>query len=327
MDLCEKGKREPLNDNYYNILSLDIQKWQANIARKYGIYGFCYYHYWFKGKLLLEKPLEQVLKSKELDFPFCLSWANQSWTRTWYDDNETILMFQEYGNKKNWKEHFDYLLPIFQDKRYITINNKPIFLIYNSTDIDQCDAMIDYWQQLAKDNGLIGIYFINTLTGLPLDSRSLNFDAQMEFEPGYTTNHAMPMIWRILRRSKAGIKRGINKRRFIEKKIENIIDYDEIYKNIVKRKPNNQKTYLGAFTDWDNSPRRKYKSIVYKGGNPEKFEKYLIMQINRSKKLYKNDLLFINAWNEWGEGAYLEPDKKFGFKYLEAVKNALIKTT
>lgn len=321
--------REPLNDNYYDILNPTIQKWQTDIAKKYGIYGFCYYHYWFKGRQLLEKPLEQVLKSKELEFPFCLSWVNQSWTRTWYDDNETILMLQEYGNEKNWKEHFDYLLPIFLDKRYITIDNKPIFLIYNSVDFKQCNEMIDYWQQLAKNNGLIGIYFINTLTGLPIPiaRRSLNFDAQLEFEPGYTMNHTMPIIWRTLRKIKAGSKRVMNKIKFMENKIENIIDYDEIYKNIFKRKAKNKKTYLCVFTDWDNTPRRKYKSIVFKGSNPKKFEKYLIEQIKKSKELYQSDLLFINAWNEWGEGAYLEPDKKFGMSYLNAVKNALIKTT
>jgi len=318
--------REPLNDNYYNLLDLNIQKWQVDIAKKYGIYGFCYYHYWFKGKRLLEKPLEQILQNGKSDFPFCLSWANQSWTRTWYDDNKTVLMFQEYGNKKDWKKHFDYLLPFFLDKRYIKLDNKPVFLIYNSIDIEQCNEMIDYWQQLAKDNDLIGVYFINTLTGLPLDNRSLNFDAQLEFEPGYTMNHAMPIIWRILRKIKAGTKRGINKIKFIENKVENTIDYDEIYTNILKRKPTTEKTYLSVFTDWDNSPRRKYKSIVYKGVSPEKFEKYLIEQIKRSKEIYQNDLLFINAWNEWGEGAYLEPDKKFGFKYLEAIKNALKKT-
>ena len=125
-----------------------------------------------------------------------------------------------------------------------------------------------------------------------------------------------------------GIKRNIiNKINFLENKVENIVNYDEIYKNIAKRKSNSQKTYLGAFTDWDNTPRRRYKSIVYKGSNSEKFEKYFIEQIKRSKEIYQNDLLFINAWNEWGEGAYLEPDKKYGMSYLNAVKNALTKTT
>ena len=319
--------REPLDDNYYNILNPAIQKWQVDIAKKYGIYGFCYYHYWFKGKQLLEKPLEQLLKSKELDFPFCLSWANQSWTRTWYDDNETILMPQEYGNKEDWEKHFNYLLPIFLDKRYITIDNKPIFIIYDSKNIEKCNEMIKYWQKLAKLNGLIGIYFINTLTGLPIDYRSLNFDAQLQFEPGFTVHHCMSIIWRAKRKMKVGAKRIINKINLLENKVENILDYDEIYKNILKRKPIAKKTYLGAFTDWDNTPRRKYKSFLFKNANPEKFEKFLIEQIKRSRELYQNDLLFINAWNEWGEGAYLEIDKKFGARYLEAVKNALIKTS
>ncbi|RRQ78488.1 glycoside hydrolase family 99-like domain-containing protein, partial [Enterococcus faecium] len=151
--------REPINDNYYDLLNDDVKEWQVSIAKKNGIYGFCFYHYWFDGKMLLEKPVEQFLKNKNLDINFCLSWANEPWTKAWVSKNDSILIEQNYGNEENWEKHFDYLLPFFKDSRYICNDGKPLFVIYRPEQIGCLNEMLDYWQILAKKNGLAGIDF------------------------------------------------------------------------------------------------------------------------------------------------------------------------
>src|ERR1017187_893797 len=122
--------KKPLGDNYYDLSDINAMRWQQGLARKYGVHGFCYYHYWFKGKRLLEKPVESMLATPDLTLPFCLSWANPSWTRTWYGQTKEMLMQQDYGGKSDWREHFEYLLPIFRDSRYIRIDGKPMFIIH-----------------------------------------------------------------------------------------------------------------------------------------------------------------------------------------------------
>jgi hypothetical protein len=289
--------REPHQDYYYDLTDETARKWQAEIAEKYGIYGFCYYHYWFKGKRLLEKPFNEVLSSGEPNFPFCLSWANEPWTRRWDGSEHDVLMAQDYGEEADWKEHFDYLLTAFEDERYIRVDNKPLFLIYRPGSIPKCEEMLQYWQNLAKQNGLDGIYFVKTISGFQIPEVK-GFSASVEFEPLYTVFHHLYF--------------------------KNIMDYDQIWSRIVERteSKNDSKTFLGAFVDWDNSPRKRKTGLILKGATPEKFTHYLTKQIKNAQN--RNcEFLFINAWNEWAEGTYLEPDKKFGYQYLEAVKKAL----
>lgn len=318
--------REPYNNYYYNLLDPETRKWQARIAKKYGIYGFCYYHYWFNGKKLLEKPLEQVIASGEPDLPFCLSWANESWTRAWDAKDKQILIGQEYGDKSNWEEHFNYLLNIFRDKRYIKVDNKPLFVIYRSDLIERCDEMMAFWNGLAKKNGLDGIYFVNTLSAFQACTNHHGFDAHLEFEPNYTVfNHMDKLfaIWRKTYRRIAGseaIPQPLRKLFLVR------ISYDRIWSKILSRVPAAKKTFPGAFVDWDNSARKGHNAYIFEGASPKKFEDYLAGQIKRSKELYDSDFLFINAWNEWAEGTYLEPDKKYGYAYLEAVRNAIART-
>jgi lipopolysaccharide biosynthesis protein len=318
--------REPYNNFYYNLLDPKTRRWQAEIAEKYGIYGFCYYHYWFKGKKLLERPLEQVIDSGEPDLPFCLSWANESWTRAWDAKDKQVLINQEYGDESNWEEHFNYLLKIFKDKRYIKVDNKPLFVIYRPSLIERCDEMMTFWNELAKKNGLGGIYFVNTLSAFQECTNHHGFDAQLEFEPNYTVfNHMDKLfaIWRKIYKRIAGseaIPTPLRKLFLVR------ISYDRIWSKILSRVPSTKKTFLGAFVDWDNSARKGYNAYIFEGASPKKFEDYLVMQIKRSKELFDSDFLFINAWNEWAEGTYLEPDKKYGYAYLEAVRNAIART-
>ena len=145
--------REPLKGNYYNLLDPEVRQWQADLAQKYGIYGFCYYHYWFNGKKLLEKPAEEILRLGKPSLPFCFSWANESWSRTWYSSKKEVLLKQEYGAEKEWESHFNYLLPFFKDERYIKVDNKPLFLIYKPSLILELDRMISFWEKLAIKEG------------------------------------------------------------------------------------------------------------------------------------------------------------------------------
>ena len=174
--------RKPLDENYYDLLKKSTMQQQAALMKTYNIFGMCFYHYWFKdGRKILEKPAENLLRWKDIDMPFCFSWANESWTRTWskFNDNtnawssifekgktdETdngILLEQKYGDEKSWYQHFMYLLPFFLDSRYIRIENKPVFVFYKPISITCLQTMILYWNQLACENGLEGIYFVGT---------------------------------------------------------------------------------------------------------------------------------------------------------------------
>ena len=195
----------------------------------------CYYHYWFKGKQLLERPFEHVLKTKELTLPFCLSWANQSWTRTWYGQATTVLVAQEYGDRIDWERHFEYLLPAFKDERYITVDDRPLFIIHDSADIPDCADRLTFWNDLARRNGLKGLYFVQTLGGFPLDVRPLPIDAHLQFEPGYTMVHGMPAVWNRLNWVKGMTKHYLRKVGFIDKRVQSFFDYDMMCSLIVRR--------------------------------------------------------------------------------------------
>lgn len=318
--------RTPLNENYYDLTNPSARQWQAEIAKEYNIYGFCYYHYWFNGKRLLEKPFNAVLESGNPDLPFCLAWANEPWTRSWDGKTRDILMNQSYGGKKEWKEHFDYLISAFLDPRYIKIDGKPVFLIYRPSSIENCDEMLTYWDDLAKENNLSGIYYIRMLTSFDNTEVSKKFSADVEFEPMYTLGHDMPMIFNLYKKARNLIRIILTKKFSISHtKLLNIIDYEKVWERIISRKRNKEtKTYYGAFVDWDNTPRKGREGLIMKGASPEKFEKYFSAQVERAYE-NNNDFIFINAWNEWAEGTYLEPDKKNGFNYLEVIKKVINK--
>lgn len=305
--------KEPLNENYYDLANVAVMKWQSKIAQEHQVYGFCYYHYWFNGKLLLEKPLENMLKDKEVTIPFCFSWANEPWARTWDGRNTDMLMPQEYGDKKEWQEHFQYLLDFFKDERYIKIDNKPMFLIYRTESIPNVNEMINYWNELAIKNGFNGIHLIETLNSFQAKSYVDSSNAVLEFEPAYTFTHGFS-VW-------DKIYNKIYNKIFNDSL--NIKKYDDIWKNILYRKAVSRKgkqTIKGAFVGWDNSARKAKSAVIVADNSVEKFEKYFSLLFNNTKKDNKNEYIFINAWNEWAEGAYLEPDKHNEYHYLEIIK-------
>lgn len=305
--------RVPLNNNYYCLLDKNVQIWQAELAKKYGIYGFCYYHYWFNGKILMDQPLLNMLDNADIDIKFCLSWANESWSRTWNGNDKDYLIKQEYSGKDDWQRHFDYLVKYFKDPRYIRINNKPMFLLYTSSRISNCEEMIAYWNERCIEEGFDGIYVVETLNYLQNRPVLNASSAIVCFEPNniYESKMKKRDIFSSLVRY---LKKNLLKK-------PNCQDIEKAYTLIEKREFSFDKIiYEGTFNDWDNTARKGYRGMVWKGACPELFANHLK---NMIKKKNVGEFLFINAWNEWGEGAYLEPDNKHEYGYLEAIYHVM----
>ena len=329
--------RIPLNNNYYNLLDDEVKKWQVDLAKRYGIYGFCYYHYWFNGRMLLEKPMEQMINNKEINLPFCISWANEPWTKAWIGEERKTLIAQKYGDDKEWKEHFEYLLTFFKDERYIKEDNKPLFIIYRPEIIPCLNEMLDCWHQCAVNNGFAGIKFVSQSNdyNMIVNKDNSKFEYEIEGQPDFSAGEIRREKYKILRAIRRKVTRvagkafGIDLYRYGGKTLAKItktnrVDYDAVWQKIISTKPASEKRLPGAFVGWDNTPRYGEKATIYTGDTPEKLEKYMTIQIKRAKEVYHKDMLFMYAWNEWAEGGYLEPDERYGYGNLEAVKNALI---
>lgn len=315
--------REPLNDNYYNLLNRSVMEYQAKLAKKMRIDGFCFYHYWFKdGRKILEKPAENLLKWKDIDMPFCFYWANESWVRSWskveggnawaakyekdreISDGRAVLLEQEYGKLKEWIEHFDYMLPFFKDKRYIKSNGKPLVLIYRPEKIYCLDKMLECWKNRAAKAGLPGLYIV---VANNVDKEWANVDAYLLHEP---TNVNEVIFYNEKKTNR--YKKVVNG--------VNTYSYDDIWREIlIQRKPKNKTVFMSGCVGFDTTPRHGKSGMIFTGQTPEKFYRYLKLLMLKSL-IRKNEFVFINAWNEWGEGMYLEPDKVTGYKYLNAVR-------
>lgn len=314
--------RVPLEDRYYDLSdeSAETFAWQAELARKYGIYGFSIYQYWFEGKMLMEKPMEILLKHPEIDIKYCICWANETWTRTWYGLQEEILMEQTYGDVTKWEEHFRYLLKFFNDERYIRIDNKPVLQIYRTMDIEKLAQMRLYFNKRAKEEGFEGIYLIAGRTAGDIETRDEIIDGYYYFEPGYSLKHSLSGMKTFRYNVSVALKSIINKV-FKKEKLERQIPISWIYDAISKREYRDNEI-PGTLARWDNTPRRKYKGLVYTGASPEAFYENLKV-ISEKVKGRKNDFVIVNAMNEWGEGAMLEPEEAEGFAYLDAIRRAV----
>ncbi len=310
----------PLSENYYD-LSDDSCKalfWQTNLAKNYGVDGFCFYHYWFKdGKKLLEKPAELLRSNERIDIEYCFCWANEPWKRTWYSYNDELLVEQEYGDVDEWTNHYKYLSIFFSDNRYIKINNMPVILIYRSAAIEKLSEMVQLWNKLAREEGYEGVYIISGKTSYKEDPRTNCFSAYYRFEPAYTMHYEIPKYKRYFSYLGRTIKKVYNyysKNKVIEA-VENI---EQLFKYIpLTQTENGVKVYPGICPSWDNTPRKQHKGTYLKKSSPELFEKELKILRNHFPDDY---FLFINAWNEWSEGAYLEPDIYHKYEYLEKIK-------
>lgn len=303
--------RIPLNEYYYDLLDKDTMIFQANLMKTYGIDGQCFYHYYFKeGRKILEKPAENLLKWRDVDMPFCFCWANGHWARTWSKvkgnswadkfekektDIQGLLLEQEYGREEEWREHFEYLLPFFRDERYLKANGFPIFMIYAPRGISCLYQMIDYWRELAIEAKVGGLYIIamNITDGLA------GVDAVLL--------HTPHTFWQLINKEN-GVWRP---------------DYSSMWKNILEASPiKGYRTYFEGMADCDDTPRRGTNGgISFKGFSVDLFRENMY-QLYQKSIILGNEFVFINAWNEWGEGMYLEPDEENGYACLEAVRDA-----
>ena len=322
----------PENNEYYDLLDVNVMKKQILQAKNAGIYGFCVYHYWFGSKLLLEKPMENYLRDDECDFPFCFSWANETWTNAWATDddaNRKVLIKQEYGNVDEWERHFQYLLPFFKDRRYIKEGNKPLLVIYRPQYIPSLTERVAYYQKRAKAEGFDGLIIcaqhVSFSTDTHVDKKCIDY--RIEYQPGYAMHnlekHSKFAVLKANLRNWLKDK-GISYRSIAKKEIQ-FYDYDELWETVLNQKVEDR-VMPGAFIDWDNSPRYGMRSKVCKGVTAEKFEKYFIRLITKAKVEYQSDYIFVFAWNEWSEGGNLEPDNWNGTKFLDAIHSSLQKT-
>lgn len=332
--------RIPADLGFYDLRLLETQIEQAKMAMEYGIEGFCYWHYWFgNGKMVLEKPMERILESKQPDFPFCVGWANHSWSnKTWEKTGvfkkTTIFLEQTYLGDEDLIAHFKYLLPAFKDDRYIKVDNKPLFMVFNPFEIPNNERMITLWNRLAIDNGLEGIHFVaraetatssDTKNDIILSKNTRErFDKCLEW--GYDaiysvsvqrmktmdTSTFLNIVDPILRK----IRPYIGVERHDYKKLIPYMFCDEDYKENV---------YPQIMPHWDNTPRQGKNGYVYTNESPVLFEKVIDTALEYiEKKESQHKIVFVHSWNEWGEGAYLEPDLKFGMQYIDAIKKKIV---
>ena len=325
--------RIPLENNYYSLLDENTMIEQSKLAKSYGIYGFCYYHYWFKnGKKLLEKPLEMMLNTKEIDIPFMLCWANENWTKHWDGGNNEIIVEQDYGDYDDLINHIDYLCRFFRDKRYIKIDDKPVLVIYKPEIIPNLKKIVDIIKKRVIENGLPGIVLISQYPDYYFSNRNNDyFDYHIQFQPKFIQDYEVEEKNLIRRKIKHFmLSHNMNQiyqvllKKYQSKKKKALIhrDYCEDWKKIIDFQVTDEKLMAGAFVDWDNTPRNK-NGLVYDNANPQLFERFFSSLVKKVNEEYSTEFIFINAWNEWAEGAYLEADEKNQYGYLGAIKRVL----
>lgn len=298
---------EPHEDiGYYDLSNVEVMVKQAKMAKKYGIYGFSYYYYWFNGKKLMEKPLENMLKNKDVDIPFCLFWANHNWTRSWDAGNKEILLEQTYDSYTN-ERFIDDLIPYFTDKRYIRIDNKPVLLIYQADHLPEPKETVAQWRNIAKRKYNLELYLITVQQNNSISPELYGYDAALETAPNYLAG-----ITSVLDDAK--------KPKLPEDVQMTFYDYEKDALAHILREKVKYKKFRCVYPMWDNTPRRKKKlSWMFFGATPDLFKKFLAEMTRMTVENFepREQFLFINAWNEWAEGTHLEPDKKFGYTYLE----------
>lgn len=336
--------RVPADLGYYDLRMPEVREAQAQMAREAGIEGFCYWHYWFgNGRQVLERPFNEVLKSGKPDFPFCLGWANHSWTnKTWEVGTrkvkESTLLEMVY-NGEEYIKHFYDILPAFKDKRYITVDGKPLFLVYSPLKIPNPKEFIDLWQRMAKENGLKGIHFVGITFNMFPEEQSLK-NVILKNAPNCAAEHYQRVI-------DAGFdavnSRGFNRADYYSRSVFEII-WRSIAMRVFKYTPISkckqeiinkylyvdedkwENVYPSLMPNWDRSARSGRKARIYTDSTPEIFkgqlQKVLSLLQGRSNE---HKITFLMSWNEWAEGNYVEPDLKYGHGFLNVFKDIIYK--
>lgn len=322
----------PADLGFYDLRVPETREAQAKMAEENGIYGFCYYHYWFMGRRILERPFQEVFESKKPDFPFMLCWANENWTKRWDGGNNEILISQDYSEEDHLA-HIRVLIEYFKDDRYIKVDGKPVFCVYRSGEIPEVAKMIKIWrEEAAKHDMELYLCRFETLSQYGQEYLDLGFDAAVTFQPfsgefwRYTWKEYYDRFTAI-DRAKAKIAKYKKIKNFHHARKEKIarhysypgyVKYFTSQDNINKK----YKCYPGVSPSWDNTARKAEDAILLKDASPEVYKLWLEDTVEKFKPFSRNEnFLFINAWNEWAEGNHLEPDREYGSAYLDATRD------
>ena len=304
---------EPGELGYYNLLDASIRERQAALAREAGIEGFCYWHYWFAGHQLLEKPLQAVMASGQPDFPFCLGWANESWkAKTWLDQQtapDRMLIEQTYPEGDD-EAHFEAILPMLRDKRYIQMDGKPLLMVYRPFDLPQ--GWCAKWQQMAKDAGFNGLYLLGHV------AYAKQIDAVLQM--GFDAVNLVP-FGDTKRNKTLALRHLPTLIKHLRGKSPLVYDYRQAIKVFAEPVMQREQVVPTILPNWDHSPRSRMKAFVMHNSTPEAFKEH-VAAIKRIVDRKQNDLVMLKSWNEWGEGNYMEPDKRWGKQYIEALRDA-----
>ena len=308
----------PADLGFYDLRLEETREAQAALASAYGIDGFAYYHYWFSGKRVLERPIDAIIESGRPDFPFCLAWANENWTKGWDGGDDHILLQQDYSPADDLA-HIRSLRPALTDPRYITVGGKPIFLIYRATRLPNPKATTDLWREEAIRWGLPGLYLLK-LESRPEEQtppEDSGFDASVEFQPRWWD---LPSASRLVNY----VEQSFERRGTI---LTRIRSYGKIAARMSVEGLPAYPRWPSVVPMWDNSPRRK-SAIILVGSTPQAYEQWLAAALDKAARTAEDHpthqpFVFINAWNEWAEGNHLEPDQRHGRAYLEATQRAV----
>ena len=310
----------PSDLGFYDLRLHETRQAQADIAREHGIYGFCYYHYWFNGKRLLDRPLNDVLSSGKPDFPFCLCWANENWTRAWDGHDREILISQQYSEQDDM-EHIQLLAEVFKDKRYIRVDGKPLFLVYRAMLLPDPKKTCAIWREEAHRLGIGDLYLccVESFSKERCDPRVIGFDSAVEFQPDWL-NLCDPIHRN--RFSYWMTRIGMLNKTF---QINRVYSYPSVIQKMLQKETPGYTLFPCVTPSWDNTARRKSDAVIFKDCTPEHYGNWIKKVLEKVEFPSKEEnFIFINAWNEWAEGNHLEPDQKWGLQYLEATRNSIL---
>ena len=320
MFIGHKQPKVPTELGYYDLRIPEVREEQAEMARNAGIEGFCYWHYYFgNGKQLLERPLKEVVESKSPDFPFCLGWANESWEKKlWNKDSKgnITLIEQRYDGVEDYKTHFNLILPILKDNRYITVDGKPLFFIYRPNKIPDCKEFIDCWRKLIREEMGTDFHFV-----AHADENESDFKKYFEFgfDAVYSNRVQAGAKWvqsNLINTFKYTICRILG--------LPRIVNFKDIIKKAFDEADAAENIYPGIICGWDHTPRSGKKGYVYYNFSISLFKKHIknILSLVQRKQP-EHQIVFLKSWNEWGEGNFMEPDLEFGNKKLLVLKEAI----
>lgn len=307
----------PKDLGFYDLRLPETRMAQARLAKEYGVEAFCYWHYWFGGgKRLLQRPFDEVVASGEPDFPFCLAWANHSWAKKQFDKdgNQTLLMEQTYPGTDDFILHFNTMLPAFKDKRYVRVDGKLLFIVYNPLDNPLLKDFIRIWRQLARENGLGDFYFVGKTDKGRLRKEIIDFGYDATYNDAVlNVHHHEPFLYKVFLELRARLLH-----------YPKIFSYKEAIKYMVGDEERSDNAIPVIAPNWDHTPRSGSGGILLKDCEPRYFKELVKHALDIVKdKPAEKQIIMIKAWNEWGEGNYMEPDLKYGRGMLEALKEAI----